>query len=215
MKQYLSELRFDEIKKVLDNNSDLWDKALDRAVDDAYVWVDEYLSGAGRIKDIDYLIGYDRGAHFTVKDMTSEVLDWIHSVQGAFELFDESTVEKAEKCAKMYDYVQYGYDNDGIFEGKSEDEVYDEYEELRKEVGYEIFDKLQNEIMYWYTTPDSQLVDDLADIFMDYMDEIVDGDPDDIIVDTDTGEFIEDDPFDEDEDEDEYPDQLKLPGFED
>ena len=228
MKQYLSELRFDEIKKVLENNSDLWDKVLDRAINDAYFWLGEYLHGARRLKDIDYSIGYDRGDYFNIADMTSDVLEWIKSVEHDYGLFTEDLVKDAERCNRMYDFLEYGpssyafnskwYETSGLpeeFEGKSEDEVYDEYEGLKKDIEYRIFKELQSELSYWYTTPDSQLVGDLADVFSSYIEEFVDGDPDDIVVDTETGEIINLDDLDDDERDWMDPNQLKLPGFED
>ena len=106
-------------------------------------------------------------------------------------------------------YIKFKSD-DGTFEGKSEDEVYDEYEELKKDIEYRIFKRLQSEIAYWYETPDDELVGDLADVFSSYEEEFVDGDPDDIVVDTETGEFLDLGSLDDEERMREDPDQYKI-----
>jgi hypothetical protein len=220
MKKYLKDLTFDEVKDVLLKNDELFDRAKEKAIDDSYYWLEEYLFGARRLKGVDYSIGYDRGDYFTIKDMTSDVLDWIKGVSEDYGLFNEDLVKDAERCNRMYEFLQYGDFEDqywvdlGLeneFEGKSEDEVYDEYEELKKDIEYRIFKRLQSEISYWYTTPDNQLAGDFAD----FMDEFFIEDYDDTVVDMETGELIDLNDFDENERNSMDPDQFKLPGFDD
>lgn len=212
MKKYFKDLTFDEIETLIDKNDDVKEKALDRAVDDAYYWVSEYLEGARRVKGLDYLIGHNRGAHFNIEDMTSDVLDWIHSVYNTYGLFDDTLIQDAEKCAKMYDYVQWGYDDSHEFDGQDENKVYREYESLKYQVEQQIFKVLQDEIMYWYDRADSS---DLADVLSQYGDDLVAdyGTNDNLIVDLDTGDLINLDEYEGSERDMYDPDQFKLPGF--
>ena len=213
MKKYFKDLTFDEIKTLLDKNDELRDKVLDRAVDDAYYWVGEYLEDARRVKGLDYAIGYDRGAHFNIEDVTSDVVDWVDRVQADYGLFDEDVVDDVKKCNKMYDFLQYGSDEDS-FEGKTEDEVYDEYESLKYEVEQKIFKMLQNEIMYWYDSADNS---DLADVLTSYDDDLVAdyGNNDNLVVDLETGDLINLDDYEGSTRNMQDPDQFKLPGFDD
>lgn len=210
MKKYLKDLTFDELKDVLLKNDELFDRAREKAIDDSYYWLEEYLFDARRLKGVDYSIGYDRGDYFTIKDMTSDVLDWIKGVSEDYGLFNEDFVKDAERCNRMYEFLQYGF-NEEEFDGKSEDEVYDEYEDLKSDIQSKIKKRLVSEISYWYTAPDNQLAGDFAD----FMDEFFIEDYDDTVVDMETGELIDLNDFDENERNSMDPDQFKLPGFDD
>lgn len=223
MKKYLKDLTFDELKDVLKKNDAMYDKARERAIDDAYYWLEEYLFGARRLKGVDYSIGYDRGDYFTIKDMTSDVLDWIRGVSEDYGIFNEDLVKDAERCNRMYEFLQYGDFEDqywadlGLeneFEGKSEDEVYDEYEDLKGDIQSKIKNRLVSEISYWYESPEDELDSSIVDVFDSYVDEFTDGHTDTTIVDMDTGKFIDLNDLDEDEIDAMDPDQYKLPGFE-
>lgn len=107
MKKF-NELTIDEQKQVFENNNELQNDTLNRMLDDACFWSDEYLScwtkGA-----IDYCIGYDRGTYFHCIDK-SLFLQGLKTAQKNFCFLSDkynSIIEYVELLWERFLYVQY------------------------------------------------------------------------------------------------------------
>lgn len=194
MKKWINDLTFDEVKEFLSHNQDIDGEVFNRALDNAYFWVGDYLYGAPR-ESVDYEY-FGRGEHFTVKDATTAFMDWIDRVQRNYEWLKSDTYEK---CKQAHEFWLYDYDI-----GELSDEQQSEYETLLEEIGDEIFALMKSE--YWAAFED----DNRAETFMQSTEDFFDEDPDEIYVDTDTWDWYVAD-FDDETLDSELNEQLELP----
>jgi hypothetical protein len=175
MRKYIKDLDHSKIKKFLSWNSDIRKKVSERILDDAYYWVfEEYLNGA---KDVDYEL-FGRGEYFTVKDVTSDFMKWIDSTQRAYEWLSEDIYDKCKRANDIYAEIEWKEWEGGMVD----DELQEEYESLKEEIGDAIYDRLKSE--YEAAFDD----DAIADAFSNYIDEFI-PDYETTYVDTDTWEI--------------------------
>ena len=193
MKKWINDLTFDEVKEFLSHNQDIDGKVFNRALDDAYFWVGEYLYGAPR-ESIDYAY-FGRSEHFTVKDVNYKFMRWIDDVQRDYEWLNESTYNK---CKQAYELWEADKVRD------LSDEEWEEYDTLKDEIGDEIFALMKSE--YWAAFED----DNRAETFIQSTEDFFDEDPDEIYVDTDTWDWYVVD-FDDETLDSELNEQLELP----
>ena len=196
MRKWLNDLTYNELKIFVNRyGSDIAEKVFDRALDDAYSWIDTYLEEAPR-NDVDYMY-FDRGEHFTVNDATYKFMDWIDGVQADYEWLNQSTYEKCKRAYELWKADRYERD--------LSDEEWEEYEKLKDEIGSEIFTLMKSEY-------DAAFDDDhRVEIFNAYADEFFDEPIDEIWVDTDTWEYHTMDDLESEDLDYDLDEQLEIP----
>ena len=199
MIKYIEDLTYEELKSLIANNSELKHKAYERAMDDAYMFTEEYLMGAPR--EIDYEF-FARGEHFTIKDFTEDVLRWLAKQSDTYGIFSDEVRNSLDRTYELWHDIEYGVlDDDPDYE-----KYVEEYEGLKDAIEDEFFEAVHSAYDY-ASYPD----DGYVDIVSGYSDEFFeDGD----WVDTDTWEIHN--IYDEEDEENEGLDydldeQLELP----
>ena len=134
MRKYVKDLTFQDWVELIKHNSRVSEYAFDKALDNAYFWVGEYLSGAPRSVDFRY---FDRGEFFEVKEADSDFMDWIDDVQKTYEWLDESTYNKCRRAYELWKADRYERD--------LSDEEWEESDTLKDEIGDEIFALMKSE----------------------------------------------------------------------
>lgn len=172
MKKWVKDLTYDEIRELIENDSYLKDRVLNRTLDDAYYWVGEYLEGVPRTAvDFEY---FGRGEHFTVEDATDEFMEWVDDVQRDYDWLDDETYSMCKRANELWRKIYYDEDV------TDEDEI--EYEKLLEDIGYNIFSQMK----YEYDAAFDHEV--WVEAFNSYVDEFID-DVDNSYVDTETWEI--------------------------
>jgi hypothetical protein len=198
MRKWLNDLSYDETKELVNRfGTELQQKVFDHALDDAYYRVGEYLNNVPH-RDVDYMY-FDRGEHFTVKDVTDAFMSWVDKVQEDYEWLNDDTYKKCKRAYELWKADKYERD--------LTDDEWKEYDDLKDEIGDEIFALMKSEY-------DAAFDDDyMVEVFDNYTDEFIDN-PDDTWVDTETWEIhdINDEEDEENEGLDyDLDEQLELP----
>lgn len=202
-RKWVRDLTFQDWVDFIKHNSYVSEYALDKALDNAYFWVGEYLNGSPRTVDYEY---FGRGEHFTVNQADQSFIDWIDEVQNAYEWLDEETYDKCKRAYELWKRADNAFADDEDLT----DEEWEEYSNLLDEISDEIFHLMKSEY-------DSAFDDEVqADILMNDS-ELEDGlfdDYENTYVDTNTWEFHN---IEDEEDEDaarldyDLDEQLELP----
>ena len=153
-KKYINSLLYEEQRKLISNNEKLLKQCRDFMLDNAYFWIDEYLTGCAGCR---YSIGLDRGDYFTICDDISEQLkavEWIESIQKSCAFFSDSDYTNIiEPYILSVNTLFYPYNI-------TDNEYYNEIENnntLRKKTESIILKRLQSEIAFCYD--DNNVID--------------------------------------------------------
>lgn len=134
----LSEMTYEQLADLFNNNKSIRDKAFDRAMDDAQYWCGEYLDCFDR-RVVDYSIGWDRGAYFRIKNRYG-FLDGMEKLQKDYCFLENKYTSKIDELRKMLD--RYNYDDMSDEEYNALDERLDEeFAELEEKT----FERLMSE----------------------------------------------------------------------
>lgn len=125
----LSEMTYEQLAELFDNNKSIRDKAFDRAMDNAQFWCGEYLDCFER-GAIDYSIGYDRGAYFRIKNRYG-FLYGMEKLQKGYGFLEDKYTSTIDELRKMLDHYNYDDMSDEEYDALDEklDEEFDELEE--------------------------------------------------------------------------------------
>lgn len=125
----LSEMTYEQLVELFNNNKSIRDKAFDRAMDNAQFWCGEYLDCFNR-DAISYSIGYDRGAYFRI-DNRYGFLDGLEKLQKNYGFLKDEYTSKIDELRKMLDRYNYDDMSDEEYNVLEEklDEEFDELEE--------------------------------------------------------------------------------------
>ena len=125
----LSEMTYEQLVDLFDNNKSIRDKAFDRAMDEAQYWCGEYLDCFER-RAVDYSIGWDRGAYFRIKNRYG-FLDGMEKLQYGYCFLEDKYTSKIDELRKMLDRYNYDDMSDEEYNALDEqlDEEFDELEE--------------------------------------------------------------------------------------
>lgn len=200
-RKWVKDLTYDELKELVDNNSDIADKASDRFDDDVRFWAEEYLQGHPR--SLDYsLFGWNGSDYIEFDDIGSEEISWLRKQNQSFGLFDDATMQKIDRIEELLGLMDDAYyDEDDTKYAEYESE----YDDLKSEIEEALYSVIGKDI---YNKWD---IDIQADTVSSYFDEFFkEGD----YVDTDTWEIHN---IEDEEDEDaarldyDLDEQLELP----
>lgn len=129
-KMKLSEMTYEQLVDLFNNNKSIRDKAFDRAMDEAEYWCGEYLD-CFKPWAVDYSIGWDRGAYFRIKNRCYSFLDSMEKLQKDYGFLEDKYTSKIDELRKMLDH--YNYDNMSDEEFNTLDEkLYKEFDELEE-----------------------------------------------------------------------------------
>lgn len=125
----LSDMTYEQLVDLFNNNKSIRDKAFDRAMDDAQYWCGEYLDCFDR-RAVDYSIGWDRGAYFRIKNRYG-FLDGMEKLQKDYGFLEDKYTSKIDELRKMLD--RYNYDDMSDEEYNAlEEKLDDEFDELEE-----------------------------------------------------------------------------------
>lgn len=190
MKKYANDLTYKELDELVKHNSDIEEKAADRAMDDVYFWLEDYLHGAPRSVDYRY---FGRDEYFEVSEADTEFMNWVDNIQRTFEWLNDDIYEKCKKAHELWRKTYYG---------DATDEEYEEYEGLKEEIGSDIFELMKAD--YWWAL-DSKNYAEIIATYPDWFFEEGDW------VDTDTWEIHNIDDEESENLDSELNEQLELP----
>lgn len=118
----LSEMTYEQLVELFNNNKSIRDKAFDRAMEDAQIWCGEYLD-CFDCRAVDYSIGWDRGSYFRIKNRYG-FLDGMEKLQKDYGFLGGKYTSKIDMLRKMLDY--YNHDNISDKEHNALEEKLDE-----------------------------------------------------------------------------------------
>lgn len=161
----INDLNYEDFTKLLTNNKELFNIAFAKAQDTCYWFADEILCGCPRsaMYEFDYCKKY-----FYITEVDNELVDYISKIYRHFCAFGENSeiVSKAEKCALLYDKINYP-SYYGITDENAE-KIEKRAEELKKEIEYELTEAIYG-FSYALLESDYNIIDEA------YQNEIFDG----------------------------------------
>lgn len=149
----------EELKTLLMNNEELREKLYDRAMNDAGVWVEEYLHGLNYTfaeGSINY--GYSYGDYFKIKD-DAGFIEWANNVNKMYCFFSDDENNKLKEFARLSELYKhceelyyYGFSPyTGKYGGIKEKDYYNvlhQYDDARQELQTITLNRLRADFDY-------------------------------------------------------------------